>query len=161
MIYILYIYKIMNNYLEIKKINEEIVKLNKNELKEVFKLIYDNNSLFTRNSNGIFINLSKLNSDILYKIKNYIDFCINSHIENKNHEILKNNLYLNINKKTEEDNTDICIPVEVKAEEDKTVIIKKINSNMKFYLAKKKLDFKGKTQKYVLNDVLTKDNIII
>ena len=173
------------NKLEIaKNINEKICNLNKNELKEVFILINNTKTLFTRNSNGIFINLIKLNDNILYKIKDYIDFCTNSHSENHKHEILKNTISKNISNKTdllEEDiDIDIDININIKKTEEKTeekneetteetsdviiedpVSIKKINSNMKFYLAKKKLDFKGKNNKYILDDILTKDDYII
>jgi hypothetical protein len=135
-----------------KYINDEIKQLNKNEIEEVFKLVHDNNVTYTKNSNGIFINLSWIDIDILYKIEKYIIFCKNSHIENKKHEILKNELSSNISINNITSNTNTENEKIEKNIDDYAITIKKINSNMKFYLAKKKLLFKPSNS--ILDDVL-------
>ena len=70
----------MNNKIDLcKKIKIDIVNLNQNEIEEIFKIIYKNNSTYTKNNNGIFINLNWLNEDTIINIDNYINFCIKSH----------------------------------------------------------------------------------
>jgi translation elongation factor EF-G len=135
-----------------KYINDEIKQLNKNEIEEIFKLIHDNNVTYTKNSNGIFVNLSWIDIDILYKIEKYIIFCINSHIENKKHEILKNELSSNITTNNTINNNIDENYENNKNIDDNIITIKKVNSNMRFYLAKKKLLFKPSN--IILDDVL-------
>ena len=70
------------NKLELcKKIKEELGNLNQNELEEVFKIIYKTNNNYSKNNDGVIINLSWINEDILNQIYNYIIFCIKSHNE--------------------------------------------------------------------------------
>tara|TARA_Y100000385_G_C13083276_1_gene635056 strand:+ start:2141 stop:2614 length:474 start_codon:yes stop_codon:yes gene_type:complete len=154
-----------NKLILCKSINDKITQLNKNEIEEIFKIIYESNSKYTHNSNGIFVNLAWVDLQILDKIKKYIDFCINSHFENKNHESYKNKLSSTISNtsliQTEE---EIKKNEENVNEEDsqKNLTIKRINSNIKFYLAKKRLDFnKENKAKYLLDNVLSHDSIII
>ena len=65
--------KIENDKIELcKKIQWHISSLSQTELYEIFKILYDNNSNYTKNNNGIFVNLNWLNIDILNQINNYI-----------------------------------------------------------------------------------------
>jgi len=102
-----------------------------NELEEIFKIIYKNNNNYSKNNNGIFINLCWLDNDTLIKINNYINFCIKSHNEINKYEDLCNMLNDSINKDKQEDQiidiTDIS-----------KINKQKISSSMKFYLLKKK-----------------------
>lgn len=111
------------------KIKTNITNLNQNELEEIFKIIYKNNSSYTKNNNGITLNLSTLNIDIIEQIYNYINFCIKSHNEINKYEVLCNNFSDVINPKDKIDESDIDI-----ANKNK----QKISSYMKFYLLKKK-----------------------
>jgi hypothetical protein len=116
-----------------KSIKTGLASLNQNELEEIFKIIYKNNNNFSKNNNGIFINLCWLDIETLNKINNYINFCIKSHNEINKYEVICNMLNDSINKdKTEEivnDNID----------NSKILLNKqKISSSMKFYLLKKK-----------------------
>jgi hypothetical protein len=120
-----------------KKIKNDIANLTPNELEEIFKIIYKNNNNYSKNNNGIFINISCMDEDVLIKINNYIDFCIKSHNEINKYENICNNFSdaLNlINKekdKTDDVNLNNLIEINNKNKQ-------KISSYMKFYLLKKK-----------------------
>jgi hypothetical protein len=49
---------------------------------EIYKIIKDNNVLYSQNNNGIFINLTNIEDDILDKIVKYLNY-----IESRNSEI--------------------------------------------------------------------------
>jgi len=115
-----------------KKIKENIHNLNQNELEEIFKIIYKNNINYNKNNDGIYLNLSVLNEDVIAKINNYIDFCIKSHNEINKYENICNNFSDVINNKEKiEDNLE---NTEIINKNNK----QKISSYMKFYLLKKK-----------------------
>ena len=137
-----------------KNIQTSINNLSQNELNEIFKILYNNNSTYTKNNNGIFVNLNWLNDDILLQLHNYTIFCIKSHKEIKKYEIIKNmyNETINKNKNKTEKNDDILLDNNI----DETIHvnkISKISSSMKFYLFKKKFLKKN------INNTLSNNNI--
>lgn len=113
-----------------KKIKDSINLLNQTELEEIFKMIYKNNNSYSKNINGININISNLDDNTLIKIDNYINFCIKTHNEITKYENICNSYIDVINKEKDE------VPIE-----NIEPLIKnkqKISSYMKFYLLKKK-----------------------
>jgi len=112
-----------------KKIKNDMSNLNQNEIEEVFKIIFKNNNNYSKNNNGVIINLTWMNEDILQQIDNYINFCIKSHNEINKYEVLCNNFsdVINVKEKIEDNEIEI-------ANKNK----QKISSCMKFYLLKKK-----------------------
>lgn len=112
-----------------KKIKNDISHLNQNELEEVFKIIFKNNNSYSKNNNGVIINLTWMDCEILEQINNYINFCIKSHNEINKYEVLCNNFSDVINSKEKIDENEIDI-----ANKNK----QKVSSYMKFYLLKKK-----------------------
>jgi len=120
-----------------KNIKIGLENLSQNELEEIFKIIYKNNNNYSKNNNGVFINLCWLDNDTLLKINNYINFCIKSHNEITKYEVICNMLndsITNTKDKIEEagivgDMTNIDI---------NKINKQKISSSMKFYLLKKK-----------------------
>ena len=156
--------KIDNTTLNLcKNIKNNVSLLSQNELNEIFKILHKNDSKYTKNNNGIFVNLNWLDNDILIEIDNYINFCIKSNKEIKKHEIMKNIYNENMNKKKN------YIPITENNEEkildkNETVIdtekVNKISSSMKFYLFKKK--FQKKVINVTnLNNVLTHEKNLI
>jgi hypothetical protein len=156
--------KIDNTTLNLcKNIKNNVSLLSQNELNEIFKILHKNDSKYTKNNNGIFVNLNWLDNDILIEIDNYINFCIKSNKEIKKHEIMKNIYNENMNKKKN------YIPITENNEEkildkNETVIdtekVNKISSSMKFYLFKKK--FQKKIINITnLNNVLTHEKNLI
>jgi hypothetical protein len=117
-----------------KSIKTGLASLNQNELEEIFKIIYKNNNNFSKNNNGIFINLCWLDIETLNKINNYINFCIKSHNEINKYEVICNMLNDSINNK---DKTEEIVNDNI--DNSKILLNKqKISSSMKFYLLKKK-----------------------
>jgi len=133
-------------------IKNNIANLNQNELDEVFKIIYKNNNGYTKNNNGIILNLSTMNEDLLEQIDNYINFCIKSHNEINKYEVLCNNFsdVINNKDKIEENELDI-------ANKNK----QKISSYMKFYLLKKKYAKQSMTVNTKIEKTLTHEEYLL
>jgi hypothetical protein len=141
-----------------KDIKNKLENLTSNELEEIFKIIYKNKSNnFSKNNNGIFINLIWLNNDTLIEIDNYINFCIKSHNEINKYEVICNMLNDSINSKDKNDeNATDNLNVDI----NKIIINKqKISSSMKFYLLKKKFQKQQLTAN--IESYLTHDEYII
>lgn len=127
----------MNKIELCKLIQANVNKLAINELIELFKIIKDSDSNYTKNNNGIFLNLNWLDEEILLKINNYISFCIKSQNEINKYEIMKtllNSTSLTI-KDNDTTNNNAVIDV---VENSNSISRQKFSSSMKFYLLKKK-----------------------
>ena len=57
---------------KITEIKEEIEKMDKNSHLEVFNILENEQIPYNKNMNGIFINLSIINKDIIQKLENFI-----------------------------------------------------------------------------------------
>jgi len=64
--YYILLYTMIDKYEIYNSINE--LKQNDYKLIEIFKLIHHNNILYSKNINGIFIDINMLNDDILIEI---------------------------------------------------------------------------------------------
>jgi hypothetical protein len=64
-----------------KTIQANVYKLTDNENLELFKIILDTNANYTKNNNGVFLNLNWIDEDLLNKMNNYIIFFIKSQNE--------------------------------------------------------------------------------
>jgi len=129
---------------KIQTIKNEIVKCSMFEYQEIYKIIKSNNSSFSKNINGIFIDLRRLDSSTIDQIYTYIMYC-NKLTKNINaYEDIKNNI-IKTNFQSSEDGDDIKIEniieseIEEEAEASLPVIKNKVSSTMKFYILKKKL----------------------
>ena len=60
---------------ESKNLKKLINQLHENEHIEIFKIIKSDTDKYTENRNGIFINMSKLNTNTLKKIMDFVNFC--------------------------------------------------------------------------------------
>ena len=143
-----------------KKIQIDITLLSQNELNEIFKILFNNDSKYTQNNNGIFVNLNWLDYDIILQINNYIDFCIKSHKEIKKHEIMKNMYNDNLNKKKMEVDDIICNNDSKEVVTENNVKVPKISSSMKFYLFKKKFQKKIPVT-FNYTNVLSHENFLL
>ena len=72
-----------------KNIQNNVSKLNNIEIIELFKIILETGENYTKNNNGVFINLNWLNDETIHKINNYISFCIKSQNEITKYELMK------------------------------------------------------------------------
>jgi hypothetical protein len=128
-----YLY-IMNKKELCKNIQNSVNKLTNVEIIELFKIILETGENYTKNNNGVFINLNWLNEETLKKLNDYILFCIKSQNEITKYELMKNLLNETISIKETDNNSKIV--------EHDTVdnnIRQKFSSSMKFYLLKKKI----------------------
>jgi len=116
-----------------KNIQNNVNKLTNIEMIELFKIILETGENYTKNNNGVFINLNWLNDETLNKINNYISFCIKSQNEITKYELMKSLLNESISSKETDNN-------EKKVEPDiiDNNLRQKFSSSMKFYLLKKK-----------------------
>lgn len=136
-----------------KKIKENINSLNQTELEEIFKMIYKNNNNYSKNINGININISNLDENTLIEIDNYINFCKKTHNEINKYENICNSYIDVINKEKEEvsiDNNESLIKNK-----------QKISSYMKFYLLKKKFTKNLNTPINKIDKYLTHEEYLI
>ncbi len=134
------------------KIKTNLVNLNQSELEEVFKIIYKNNTNYTKNNNGITLNLTSIDLDLIEQIYNYINFCIKSHTEINKYEVLCNNFSDVINNKDKIEETDLEL-----ANKNK----QKISSYMKFYLLKKKFAKQSSNITNKIDKTLTHEEYLI
>jgi hypothetical protein len=72
-----------------KTIQMNVSKLTESENLELFKIILDTKANYTKNNNGIFLNLNWIEEELLVKINNYILFCIKSQNEISKYELMK------------------------------------------------------------------------
>lgn len=57
-----------------KKIFDEINKMNKENHQNIFNIINKYNISYTKNDNGIFVNMMDINENCLNELKKYINF---------------------------------------------------------------------------------------
>jgi hypothetical protein len=96
-----------------KALVESVKLLSDMENEEIFKMIYKYNSTYTRNNNGIFVNLSWLSEDLLEKLELYVKFCNRSQNEIKKYESLCDVLNLKLHE------TSMLHKDEIKKEKEK------------------------------------------
>lgn len=154
-----------------KAIQLNVSKLTESEILELFKIILDTKANYTRNNNGIFLNLNWIEEELLVKINNYILFCMKSQNEISKYELMKTLLNDSINTKditTDEDvSTDTItntaganvantesVPVSVAPKQ-------KFSSSMKFYLLKKKFMKQNTNYATCLDNDLTYEEYLI
>jgi hypothetical protein len=114
-----------------KRIKDNISLLNNNELEEIFKMIYKVNNNYSKNINGVNINISNLDENTIIEIDNYINFCIKTHNEITKYENICNSYIDVINKDKPEEILTENVEPSIKNKQ-------RISSYMKFYLLKKK-----------------------
>lgn len=100
----------MNKIELCKTIQLNVSKLTDSENLELFKIILDTNANYTKNNNGIFLNLNWIDEELLVKINNYITFCIKSQNEISKYELMKTLLNDSINTRdtTDYEDTQSC-----------------------------------------------------
>lgn len=155
----------MDHHTELcKYIQSNITKLCQTEIDEVFKILHKNNSTYTQNNNGVFVNLNWINENILNQIKDYIIFCLRSQTEINKYEIMKSMITDSmINKhKHEDDDKDINNANNSNVVNTCTKSTR-VSSSMKFYLLKKKFQKKTIIQKNNnnnINNILTHEEYV-
>jgi len=151
----------MNKIELCKNIKDNIGKLSNNEILEIFKIVNDNNTKYTRNNNGIFINLKWMDEDILNKINDYIAFSIKSQNEMIKYEEIKNSLTDTINFKDKNSNDNTSNINDTSNINNLQISKSKVSSSMKFYLLKKKFMKPILQQSIIIENDLTYEEYLI
>ena len=68
------------------KLEKNIKELSDTQMFEVYRLIKDHGYSFTKNNNGIFFSLLKMNTELFTKIEKYVNYSIQKNIILKNEE---------------------------------------------------------------------------
>ena len=76
----------MNQNERCKNLVIAIDKISQNETEEIFKMIHTYGCPYTKNNNGLFINLTWIPNDLLDKLEQYVKFCTCSQTELKKYE---------------------------------------------------------------------------
>jgi hypothetical protein len=141
-------------------IQSNIDKLCQIEIDEIFKILYKNNSTYTQNNNGIFVNLNWIDGAILMQIYNYITFCLTSQSEINKYEIMKTLITDSMTKDKTDDKT-ICNGSTSNLINTNIMKSTKISSSMKFYLLKKKFLKKNTIHSNNINNTLMHEEYTI
>lgn len=127
-----------------KRIVSAIQNLEPTEIMELFRLLHKCKCEYTRNNNGIFINLSWVSPDMLDRIEQYVAFCSKSHNEVLRYEsicdVLNKNMIDNKVPHAEgaaETDSGINLGESINRY-DKKQVATKMSSSMRFYLLKKR-----------------------
>ena len=91
----------------LRKLQENVAKLDKLEQYEIFKIIKTYNNKLTENKNGIFINLSSLDKSCIHKIHNFIRYSLDNKKRLDNMEVLSQKLFKNSILNNEYKNFDV------------------------------------------------------
>ncbi len=89
------------NVEDLKDLKDKIELLSKSYQIEIGRLLKKNNIIINENKNGVFINLSSVEQNIITELKNFLDYANNQELQLKNIEIkqeeLKDNYFNNNN----------------------------------------------------------------
>lgn len=131
-----------------KRLVTAIQNLELTEVKELFRLLHNNKCEYTRNNNGIFVNLSWLPEDMLCKIETYVAFCTKSRCEVKKYESLCDVLNKGMHDQREHkhhsqdiatiDPNTATTDASSKGDGTRKALYTKVSSSMRFYLLKKR-----------------------
>jgi hypothetical protein len=79
-----------------KNIVNIIENLSNTEIEEIFKMIHKHGCSYTRNNNGLFINLAWMPEDLLNELEQYVKFCNRSQTELQKYESICHVLNINL-----------------------------------------------------------------
>lgn len=111
-----------------KAIQMNVSKLTDSENLELFKIILDTKANYTRNNNGIFLNLNWIEEELLVKINNYILFCMKSQNEISKYELMKTLLNDSINTRELATDDDVSVIADANAANAASDDTKKANA---------------------------------
>ena len=89
--------------IELDVLKDKIEKLEKFHQVQILEILVENNIPFTENRNGVFINMVKIKSEVILKIKEYLLYVSNQNSHLESTEILKKQLKRNYFNKDNKD----------------------------------------------------------
>jgi hypothetical protein len=127
-----------------RKLVTAINQLGQTQLEELFRLLYSNKCTYTKNTNGVFINLSWIPDSLLDVMEQYIAFCNQSKTEVCKYESLCEALNRNMHSSAQEDMDTVTSSKSHATQSDASAVSTavasgtRVSSSMKFYLLKKR-----------------------
>ena len=97
-----------------KYIIDNVSKLNTSQIEELIEIIKNNNLTYMENTNGIFIYLKNVEEEIIHKIYEHIQYCLDQKKQGSNEDNYQYNSMQHLEKFLGIDsNTGTVIPVDV------------------------------------------------
>jgi len=124
---------------KIDTIYRSIEALSSTEIEEIFRICHSNNTKYTRNNNGIFVNLNWLEESVVNQLYDYISFCIYSQKETTEHEKIKTEMNNFINAERDNQSEGCNGSKSITSKLNQNIKPSKISTSMKYYLLKKKI----------------------
>ena len=59
---------------DVSKLRDKIQKLEKIHQLHILKILMDDDTHYTENANGVFVNMGTLNADVIVKIRKYLEY---------------------------------------------------------------------------------------
>jgi len=81
--------------IQLNLLKDKIEKLEKFHQIQILEILVENKASFTENRNGVFVNLIKINKNIIQKIREYLLYVSNQNITLQDTEQLKEELKYN------------------------------------------------------------------
>lgn len=161
----------------IKRLVFEVHSLSQVETEEIFKIIHQSKCNYTRNNNGIFVNLAWLHEDTLLQLENYVRFCTKSKKELTKYEslcdVLNHKMYEYGHDPVPLKHKDVHIVSQggnstvsgtgyagTENNNERTTSFSRMSSSLRYYLLKKRYS-KQQTQSNSSNDYLKKEDYVI
>ena len=145
---------------EKKDLVDEIRLLSKHEHLEIFKIIKNGTNKYTENNNGIFVNLSLLDNEIIENIRNFVMFCKQN---KKNLELEEESINTEKNKIFRKQNYELNKPSEISEKQESNEESESDKEEMigaKIQLKKTKPKFSGIKAKLIKGYKQKNSNIV-
>lgn len=153
-------YSINNTHIErCKQLATVVETLSQTETDELFKIIHTRHQGYTRNNNGIFLNLTWLDEQTIRCIEDYVTFCTRSRTELQKFESLcdvlsrTNTSQLQCSSCTESASTSEKKQFIAPDEGLGSAVSKKLSSSGRYALYKKRFAKQNQDTKDVANDL--------
>ena len=124
-----------------KRLVSDIQVLSQVEIEEIFKIIHESKCDYTRNNNGIFVNLAWLHPNTIEQIEKYVRFCNASKMELTKYESLCDVLNHKMHQYHEtapSSSVHVNISNASRDADGEKTSGSKVSSSMRYYLLKKR-----------------------
>ena len=144
-----------------KRLVSDIQVLSQVEVEEIFKIIHESKCDYTRNNNGIFVNLAWLHHSTIEQIEKYVRFCNASKKELTKYESLCDVLNHKMHEYNEHASGSVgqaaSLSTKQADEENEKMNTSKISSSMRYYLLKKRYSKQQGVSNTQLNCLVKED----
>ena len=152
-----------------KKLVTDIQGLSQVETEEIFKIVHESSCDYTKNNNGIFVNLAWLSEDTIQKLERYVKFCVASKQELTKYEslcdVLNHRMIEYIDDFPEVQASCLGPTPTVSSSQDENLHMNdsssRVSSSLRYYLLKKRYSKQMPVPMIVSANYLSKDPVVI